>query len=60
MLSETWSQILSGWPTVTDSEENRRRDSDVLTGLSYRCVVKIQYETVTRRSAVILMTAEAQ
>src|SRR5271157_5210753 len=25
MASETWSAILSGWPSVTDSEVNRKR-----------------------------------
>jgi hypothetical protein len=25
MASETWSAILSGWPSVTDSEVNKKR-----------------------------------
>src|SRR6476659_5731835 len=27
-----WSAILSGWPSVTDSEVNRRRDTGLLAG----------------------------
>ena len=27
MVSLIWSAILSGWPSVTDSEVNRRRDT---------------------------------
>ncbi len=34
MASETWSQILSGWPMVTDSELNRRIALEV-TGSEY-------------------------
>ncbi len=31
IASLTWSAILSGWPSVTDSEENRRPDMLVMT-----------------------------
>src|ERR671920_2140502 len=29
MESLIWSQILSGWPSVTDSDVNRRRDGTI-------------------------------
>src|ERR1035438_5749178 len=29
MASETWSAILSGWPSVTDSEVNKKRSLNV-------------------------------
>src|ERR1035441_5633273 len=29
MASETWSAILSGWPSVTDAEVNRKRSLNV-------------------------------
>src|SRR3954471_16103298 len=31
MESLIWSQILSGWPSVTDSDVNRRRDDDTFS-----------------------------
>src|SRR6476619_3199135 len=30
--SEIWSQILSGWPSVTDSDVNRRADTQISSG----------------------------
>src|SRR4029077_16193069 len=53
MASEIWSALLSGWPSVTDSEVNKERFFDAKLCISFVACIDFQLRALIARLALI-------